>query len=253
MSAVEIEASVDAAAAGAVARRRSRAAGMSVAVATLLAIIKAVAGLLTNSLSLLASAVDSLTDIFASGVNFVAIRAAARPADEDHTYGHGKAEGLAGLFQAAVICASGVYLGSEAVRRLIKPVPVDVGEIAVGVMVVSMALTFVLVRYLRKVARETDSMALAADSGIRLGAGSSIRLPGDSGIALSAPADSGILLEGEGESGFPLRGDSSQTLSDTDDSGIALDLDDDSGITIESDSGIHLAEDSGIRLDAARW
>ncbi len=161
---VEMEASQSTGVSAAAARRRSRAAAMSVATATGLVILKAIAGFLTNSLSLLASAVDSLTDIFASGVNYFAIRTASRPADEDHAYGHGKAEGLAGLFQGAVICASGLYLGSEAVKRLIKPEPVDAGSVAVGVMVVSIIASYVLVRYLRKVARETDSMALEADS-----------------------------------------------------------------------------------------
>ena len=73
---------------------------MSVLTAVSLVILKVVAGMLTGSLSLLASAVDSLTDIFASVVNLFAIRAASRPADREHAYGHGKAEGLAGLFQS---------------------------------------------------------------------------------------------------------------------------------------------------------
>ena len=88
-------------------QRRTRAAAISVLVAVSLVLIKVVAGSMANSLSLLASAVDSLTDIFASAVNFVAIRAASRPADREHVYGHGKAEGLAGLFQAVIIGLSG--------------------------------------------------------------------------------------------------------------------------------------------------
>ena len=80
-------------------RRRSRAAAASVSLAIVLVVVKAAAGILTNSLSLMASAVDSLTDIFASTVNFFAIRAAARPADREHAYGHGRRRDSPGSFR----------------------------------------------------------------------------------------------------------------------------------------------------------
>jgi ferrous-iron efflux pump FieF len=145
-------------------RRRTGAAAVSIAVAAGLVVLKLVAGLMTNSLSLLASAVDSLTDIFASTVNFFAIRAASRPADADHAYGHGKAEGLAGLFQSVVISASGLYLGYEGVRRLIEPEPLRAEVVGIVVMAISMVASMLLVRFLRRVARETRSIALEADS-----------------------------------------------------------------------------------------
>lgn len=137
---------------------------MSVVVAISLVLIKVVAGSLTNSLSLMASAVDSLTDIFASAVNFFAIRAASRPADREHVYGHGKAEGLAGLFQAVIIGLSGGYLGYKSVVRLFKPQPIEAEVIGIAVMAISMVASYLLVRYLRRVARETGSLALEADS-----------------------------------------------------------------------------------------
>lgn len=136
----------------------------SVATAVGLVLLKVAAGVLTNSLSLLASAVDSMTDIFASAVNLVAIRAGSRPADREHRYGHGKAEGLAGLFQGVVIGASGLYLGYESVVRLIHPQPISKETVGVVVMVVSMVATYVLVRFLGRVAAETKSIAIAADS-----------------------------------------------------------------------------------------
>ncbi len=148
----------------ALGRRRSRAAASSVATAVCLVVLKTVAGVLTNSLSLLASAVDSLTDIFASTVNYFAIRAAARPADREHAYGHGKAEGLAGLFQGAVIGGSGLYLGYQSVRRLLEPQPLEAEVVGVVVMAASMVASLLLVRFLRKVATETSSVALLADS-----------------------------------------------------------------------------------------
>ncbi|MBK6428408.1 MAG: cation transporter [Blastocatellia bacterium] len=145
-------------------QRRTRAAAISVLVAVSLVLIKVVAGSMTNSLSLLASAVDSLTDIFASAVNFVAIRAASRPADREHVYGHGKAEGLAGLFQAVVIGLSGGYLGYKSILRVMKPEPIEAEVVGIAVMAVSMLASYLLVRHLRKVAKETGSLALEADS-----------------------------------------------------------------------------------------
>ncbi len=145
-------------------KRRTRAAAVSVLVAVSLVLIKVVAGSMTNSLSLLASAVDSLTDIFASAVNFVAIRAASRPADREHVYGHGKAEGLAGLFQGVIIGLSGAFLGFKSVMRLVKPEAIEAEVVGISVMAVSMLASYLLVRHLRKVAKETGSLALEADS-----------------------------------------------------------------------------------------
>lgn len=145
-------------------RRQTRAATVSVLVAISLVLLKTIAGAMTNSLSLFATAVDSLTDIFAAAVNLVAIRAASRPADHEHVYGHGKAEGLAGLFQSLVIGMSGAYLGYESALRLANPEPIRAEVVGIAVMAVSMVATVLLVRYLRRVARETDSIALEADS-----------------------------------------------------------------------------------------
>jgi ferrous-iron efflux pump FieF len=103
-------------------------------------------------------------DIFASVINYFALRAAARPPDEDHRYGHGKAESLAGLFQSFVISASGVLLLIEAIRRLVNEHPTDAEWLGVGTMAVACAVSVALVTRLRSVARKTDSPALTADA-----------------------------------------------------------------------------------------
>src|SRR5919205_1873034 len=105
------------------AKLKASAARLSVLAAALLILLKTVTGVLTGSISVWASLLDSTMDIFASAINFYAVRAAAAPPDEDHRYGHGKAESLAGLFQAFVIGASGLLLLVEAVRRILKPHP----------------------------------------------------------------------------------------------------------------------------------
>src|SRR5215213_6113395 len=103
------------------ARLKSSAARLSVAAAAFLIVLKTATGWLTGSISVWASLLDSTMDIFASAINYFALRAASRPPDDDHHYGHGKAESLAGLFQALVITASGFFLIWEAIKRIIFP------------------------------------------------------------------------------------------------------------------------------------
>ena len=119
---------------------------------------------MTGSISVLASLLDSLMDIFASTANFIAIRAASRPADEDHTYGHGKAEPLAGLFQAIVITCSGLFVIWEAIHRIRQPYATSSEWVGIVTMLVAVGLSIALVAKLRQVARRTESPALAADA-----------------------------------------------------------------------------------------
>lgn len=141
-----------------------RAAQLSILAAAFLITLKTVTGFLTGSISVWASLLDSTMDIFASVINFFAVRAASRPADEDHAYGHGKAESLAGLFQSLVIAASGLFLIWEAGRRIIRPHPIGSELIGVAVMLIAILVSVALVVRLRRVARETESPALLYDS-----------------------------------------------------------------------------------------
>ncbi|MET0624977.1 MAG: cation diffusion facilitator family transporter, partial [Pyrinomonadaceae bacterium] len=143
---------------------KGSAARLSIAAAALLIALKTATGYATGSISVWASLLDSAMDIFASVINYFALRAAARPPDEDHRYGHGKAESLAGLFQSFVIGASGCFLMFEAVRRLATPRPTAQEWLGVGTMAVAMLVSFGLVARLKSVARKTDSPALAADA-----------------------------------------------------------------------------------------
>ena len=146
------------------ARLKASAARLSVAAAAFLIVLKTATGLLTGSISVWASLLDSTMDIFASVINYFAVRAASRPPDDDHHYGHGKAESLAGLFQSFVITVSGIFLIREAVRRVMTPHATALEWVGVGTMAVAGAVSVALVTRLRKVAKETDSPALAADS-----------------------------------------------------------------------------------------
>jgi ferrous-iron efflux pump FieF len=143
---------------------KTSAARLSIATATFLILLKTATGLLTGSISVWASTLDSTMDVFASVINLFAVRAASRPPDEDHAYGHGKAESLAGLFQALVITASGLFLVWEAIRRLVFPHETKQEGLGSASMLVAVALSVWLVLKLRRAAGKTDSPALAADA-----------------------------------------------------------------------------------------
>lgn len=145
------------------ARLMRRATMASVAVALVLIGIKLVAWVMTGSVSMLASLVDSGLDAAASLVTLLAVRQATTPADHEHRFGHGKAEALAGLLQAAIVAGSGLFLLFESVRRIIDPVAIENGLIGIGVMVISILFTIVLVLYQRYVLTRADSLAVAGD------------------------------------------------------------------------------------------
>lgn len=145
-------------------RLKRRAAVAAVAVAGVLIVAKAVAWFMTGSMSILSTLIDSMLDLAASVVNLVAVRQAIQPADREHRFGHGKAEPLAGLAQAAFISGSVLFLLFEAGSRLFHPRPIERSEVGLAVMALSIVLTVALVLYQRHVVRRTRSVAISADS-----------------------------------------------------------------------------------------
>ncbi|MBI5200869.1 MAG: cation transporter [Elusimicrobia bacterium] len=124
---------------------------------------KLATGAFTGSLSILASALDSLMDLCSSAVNFVSIAIARSPADDEHQYGHGKAEALASLFQGSFIALGGVWFLIESVRRLLHPAPPHDEFLGVAVMGVAMIATLIHGLALRKAAKAEDSNVLSAE------------------------------------------------------------------------------------------
>ncbi len=146
------------------ARLMRQASRASVAVALMLIVIKATAWVASGSVALLGSLLDSCLDAIASGLTLLAINHALLPADEEHRFGHGKAEAIAGLGQAAVITGSALFLFIEAINHFIRPVTVTASEWGIAVIIISIALTVALVRYQKWVAKQTGSLAVSADS-----------------------------------------------------------------------------------------
>lgn len=141
-----------------------RATYASVTVAFTLIIIKFIAYVLTGSVAVLSSLVDSVLDAFASVVNLFAVRHALTPADEEHRFGHGKAEPLAGLAQAAFIAGSSLFLVFEAINRMINPLQIQHSIVGIVVIVISLVFTILLVMFQKHVVRQTQSIAVHADS-----------------------------------------------------------------------------------------
>ena len=140
------------------------AASASVGVAASLVIVKVVAWVMTGSVSMLGSLTDSGLDLMASLVTLIAVRAALIPPDEDHRFGHGKAEGLASLFQAAVVAGSAVFLTFESIRALGRSQPPVREEVGIAVSLIAIVLTLALVALQRWAIRRSGSLAIRADS-----------------------------------------------------------------------------------------
>ncbi|WP_336356091.1 cation diffusion facilitator family transporter [Pseudomonas granadensis] len=136
----------------------------SVAVACTLIIAKAIAWWLSGSVSMLAGLTDSALDGVTSMLNLLAVHYALRPADDDHRYGHGKAESLAGMAQALFIGGSALLIAFQAYERLQTPQPLGAPWLSIGVIVFSLLLTAALLGLQHRVIKQTGSNAVRADS-----------------------------------------------------------------------------------------
>ena len=140
-----------------------RAAIASVCCAILLGALKAWAAIETGSVAVLASLADSVLDLFASLVTLGGVHWAAQPADENHRFGHGKAEALAALFQVVVIAISALAILMRAIERLQGGDVSASPEAGIAVSMVAILVTLALTRYQQHVIARTGSVAIGAD------------------------------------------------------------------------------------------
>lgn len=125
--------------------------------------VKLSAFVATGSVSLLTSLIDGGVDAIASGVTFLGVRYAERPADLAHRYGHGKGEALAALLQAVFLAGAAVVLVAESAHRLVDPEPLQKLDLGVYAILASLVATTLLVAFQGFVVRRTGSTAIAAD------------------------------------------------------------------------------------------
>src|SRR6266404_4045275 len=140
-------------------------AGVSIAWALLITVLKITVGLWTNSLGILSEALHSTLDLVASAITFFSIRVSDQPADSEHQYGHEKVENLSAFVQVLLLLGTCVWIVYEAVGRLLfKPVEIEPSLLAFLVMGLSMAVDWYRSRALLRVARKYASQALEADA-----------------------------------------------------------------------------------------
>jgi ferrous-iron efflux pump FieF len=140
-----------------------RAALASVSMAIFLLGLKLWAAIETGSVSMLGSLADTGLDIIASLVTLYSVHLAAQPADQDHRFGHGKAEALAALFQTGLITASAIAIAWRGVSRFGKDAPPENPELGIMVSMIAIGTTFALITYQKHIVKKTGSVAIHAD------------------------------------------------------------------------------------------
>ncbi len=144
--------------------RKTRAAAYSVASNITLVILKLVIGILSGSVSIISEAIHSANDLLAALIALASVRISDRPPDKEHPFGHGKAESISGAIEAGLIILAAIWIVVEAVKRLISGREVEHLGWGAAVMLISVLLNTAVSRYLFKVARQEDSLALEADA-----------------------------------------------------------------------------------------
>jgi cation diffusion facilitator family transporter len=142
---------------------RTGAVKLSMAVIICLIILKVIVSIISSSISIYAQAADSLLDIFSIGITLIALNMSVAPADEEHPFGHGKAEGLAAMIQAILVLGAGGFIIYSAVQRIIHSTVIEPDK-GILVMLISIITSIFLSRHLRRVAKATGSTAIDASA-----------------------------------------------------------------------------------------
>jgi len=143
---------------------QKRATLVSSSVATLLVVVKLVLGIASGSVAVLASAIDSLLDMLVSGFNFFAIKKSEEHPDDEYHYGKGKIQAIAAVIEGTIITMSGIYIIYEAIKKLSTGTVTTLLTPSIAAMTISIIITYLLVKYLLKIARETDNLVIKADA-----------------------------------------------------------------------------------------
>jgi cation diffusion facilitator family transporter len=130
----------------------------------LLVALKLAAGIVMGSVSVISEGVHSAVDLLAAFIAFFSIRAAAKPADEEHEFGHGKIENISGTIEALLIFGAAALIIYEAIDKIINRAKPEFLTAGIGIMAFSAVLNFFVSRFLHKIAHRTDSVALEADA-----------------------------------------------------------------------------------------
>ncbi len=143
---------------------QKRATVVSTTVATLLVFVKLTIGIASGSVAVLASAIDSLLDMAVSMFNFFAIKKSEEDPDDYYHYGKGKIQAIASVIEGTIITISGIYIIYVAIEKLIHGSETKLLTPSIMAMLFSIVVTYLLVKYLLRIARETDNLVIKADA-----------------------------------------------------------------------------------------
>lgn len=139
-------------------------AGISITSNVILSVLKVITGILTGSLSIISEAIHSLSDFFASVLTFFSVMKSSQPADNDHPYGHGKYEDMAGFIEGLLIILAALFIIWEASKKIIFGINIDAeNDMGIIVMLIAVIFNIVVSSLLFKTAKETNSISLYAD------------------------------------------------------------------------------------------
>lgn len=147
----------------AIQRKKVNTARLSIFSNITLILLKAIAGGLSGSVSIISEAIHSGIDLIASVIAFFAVKISCKPPDKNHQYGHGKYENIAGVIEALLIFVAAGWIIFEAIKKIMEPTLPEQLGIGTLVMGISAVVNFFVSRRLYKVGKQTDSMALEAD------------------------------------------------------------------------------------------
>jgi cation diffusion facilitator family transporter len=143
---------------------QKKATIVSSSTAGILVIIKLAIGIMSGSVAVLASAIDSVLDLIVSAFNYFAINKSEEEADETFNYGKGKIEALAAVIEGTVITMSGIFIFYQAIEKLYTKEEVTYLDTSILVMFISLVLTIFLVIFLNYVAKKTNNMVIKSDA-----------------------------------------------------------------------------------------
>ncbi len=143
---------------------QKKATIVSSSVASILVLVKLTIGIASGSVALLASAIDSLLDTLVSIMNFFAIAKSEEKASDQYQYGKGKIQAIAAVIEGTVITLSGFYIMYVSVDKAMNDSTVTLLTPSIAVMIFSIIVTYLLVKYLLNVAKETDNIVIRADA-----------------------------------------------------------------------------------------
>ena len=144
--------------------RKSRAALLSICSNITLIIMKVIVGVISGSVSIISEAIHSGMDLVAALIAFFSVRKSDAPPDERHPYGHDKIENVSGVIEAVLILIASGWIIIEAVKKLFNPSDIEGISLGFMVMLASAAVNWMVSGHLYRIAKEEDSVALAADA-----------------------------------------------------------------------------------------